>query len=444
MALDHQEHPTDDLTTDSRLAAPTRLEAVERDCFVDGALRSDLGWVAGVAQRALRSEIALLSVLDTRRQHFLSQRGLAPAMTGTPLSQSLCRIVVERDAPLVVHDATEHRLLAAHPAVTELGVASYAGVPVRSPDGPVLGALCVLGRSPRTWSAQDLGDLETIAAVVRDTIDLAARRAADGDAVAAVTGTADPAGSRIRAALAAGCFELHYQPVVELASGRTHAYEALLRWNDPVRGMLPPAAFLAAAESSGAMPELTRFVVRAACRQLAGWAARGFPTSVAINASREEILSPEFVPLVRAELDAAGVARGSLIVEMTEQLAATAPERLAETVTALRAAGVRLALDDFGTEHSSLSRLRESSIDILKIDRRFMDGIPADPKACAILEVLLGLGRAVEAEVVCGGIETDEQRRHARDHGCRYGQGWLFARPAPADGGAPPGWSAPA
>jgi GAF domain-containing protein len=156
-----------------------RLDAVRRDCFVHGEVRGDLGWVAGVTQRALRAEMSLLTVLDADRQHFMSQRGFDAGSTGTPLSHSLCRMVVERDAPLVVHDAANHRVLACHPAVTEFGVASYAGVPVRSPSGPILGALCVLGRTPRTWTAQDLGDLETLAVVVRDEIDLTARRRAE-------------------------------------------------------------------------------------------------------------------------------------------------------------------------------------------------------------------------------------------------------------------------
>lgn len=157
------------------ITARARLEAVAKDCFVDGEPRTDLGWVAGVVQRALGAEVALLTALDAERQYFLSQHGLERDLPGTPLEQSLCRFVVERDAPLVVHDAAAHKLLSGHPAVTDLGVASYAGVPVRSPSGPTLGALCVLGHMPRIWTAQNLGDLEVFAAIVRDEIDLGVR-----------------------------------------------------------------------------------------------------------------------------------------------------------------------------------------------------------------------------------------------------------------------------
>lgn len=172
MAFDRTAHPPEFSTT---IADRVRLEAVARDCFTDGRPRTDLGWIAGVVQRSLRAEVALLTALDAERQHFLGQCGLEGGLTGTPLEQSLCRLVVERDAPLVVHDAAAHRLLAGHPAVTDLGVASYAGVPVHSPGGPVLGALCVLGRTPRTWTAQNLTDLEVYATIVRDQIDLAVR-----------------------------------------------------------------------------------------------------------------------------------------------------------------------------------------------------------------------------------------------------------------------------
>lgn len=164
----------------SAIDSCVRLDAVERDFFVDGRPRSDLDWVAGLAQRALRAEASALSIVDSEQQHFVSQRGISTPelqIDATPLSMSLCRFVVEREAPLVVHDATEHRAFADHPAVTEFGVVSYAGVPVRSPDGPVLGALCVIGMAPRTWRAEDLADLEHLARIVRDEIELSARRA---------------------------------------------------------------------------------------------------------------------------------------------------------------------------------------------------------------------------------------------------------------------------
>jgi GAF domain-containing protein len=149
-------------------------------CVMDDAVRAHLGWITCLAQRTLRAEGCVLSVIDDQRQHFLAGRGLpfrGQHTDGTPLSHSLCRFVVERAAPLVVHDTAEHWAFAGHPAATELGVVAYAGTPVRHPDGRVFGSLCVFGGTPRRWSAEDLADLERFAVVVGDGLELAVRRA---------------------------------------------------------------------------------------------------------------------------------------------------------------------------------------------------------------------------------------------------------------------------
>jgi GAF domain-containing protein len=152
-----------------QLSDPRRLRAVHEHGFREGAPRSDLRWVTGLARRALRAEASVLTVLDSERQHVLADTAQehSKVPVSVPLSHSLCRFVVQRDAPLVVHDARRHRVLADHAVVTELGVVTYAGVPVRAPGGEVLGALCVVGTISRCWSAEDLTDLERLAQVIR-------------------------------------------------------------------------------------------------------------------------------------------------------------------------------------------------------------------------------------------------------------------------------------
>jgi EAL domain-containing protein (putative c-di-GMP-specific phosphodiesterase class I) len=430
---------------------PARLEAVAREGFRDGSPRRDLAWVAALAQHALAADASLLTFLDADRQHYLSQEGFPAGTANAPVALSLCRFVVERDAPLVVHDAATHPAFADHPAHTEFGVVSYAGVPVRSPDGPVLGALCVLGWTPRHWSAKNLADLETLARVVQDEIELATHRQArppeSGAVVTALPSrvTIDPPARRtlerqIDDGLEAGHFELHYQPMVDLSSGSITAYEALLRWNDPERGLIPPPMFLPRAEHFGLMAPLTRFVVHTACARLAAWSACGPGVPVSINASPREILDPEFPMLIARELAAADVDPALLIIELTEAASDADPGVLATTISALNDLGVRLALDDFGAEHSGLSRLKGLPLDLLKIDRRFLEGIPDDPRAAAIIRAIVSLGQAVGAEVVAEGIETEAQRDFVRDCGCHHGQGWLLGRPVAAGPGAPPYW----
>jgi GAF domain-containing protein len=158
------------LLSPRQLSGPSRLDAVREHGFRDGSPRTDLRWVAGLTLRALSAETAALTLLDDQHQHYLAYCSRVPAAVperGTPVSHSLCRFVVERKAPLVVHDAREHEVLARHPAVRDFGVNTYAGVPVRAPCGEVLGALCVIGAAPHLWVAQELADLERLAQVIR-------------------------------------------------------------------------------------------------------------------------------------------------------------------------------------------------------------------------------------------------------------------------------------
>ena len=181
----------------------------------------------------------------------------------------------------------------------------------------------------------------------------------------------------LRQALAQGEFELHYQPRVDVPSGRMAAVEALLRWNHPQLGMLLPGQFIQSAEDSGLIVQIGEWALREACAQARRWTdAGGDQIAVAVNLSMRQLRSPDLVGQVRAALEGNGLPPGRLELEITESMAIQGPERTQLTLRELSGLGVRLALDDFGTGHSALHYLKRFPFDVLKIDRSFIEGLP--------------------------------------------------------------------
>ena len=242
----------------------------------------------------------------------------------------------------------------------------------------------------------------------------------------------------LRDGIARGEVELHYQPVVDVVSGRVAGIEALARWRHPVRGLLPPAEFVPLAETAGLVGPLGRAVLKQACRQLARWdAEHGEATaSVAVNVSPRELLAPGYAGAVREVLRATGLAPGRLVLEVTESALMEGGRVVVDVLAGLRACGVRVSLDDFGTGHSSLARLQHLPLDELKIDRSFVaaaapgDGAAADS---SILELLVVLADRLGLGLVAEGVETPEQLALLRRLGCPRVQGWLLGRPQPPD-----------
>jgi diguanylate cyclase (GGDEF)-like protein/PAS domain S-box-containing protein len=229
-------------------------------------------------------------------------------------------------------------------------------------------------------------------------------------------------------------FRLVYQPVIELESNNVVGFEALLRWDHPVRGVVGPAAFIPIAEANGAIIAIGQWVLEEACRTAAQWhrANPAVQLTMAVNLSARQIATPDIVAHVAAALEHSGFAAASLILEMTESVlvqdAKTAGRRLQE----LRALGVRLAIDDFGTGYSSLSYLRQFPIDILKVDKSFTDTITDGAQVPAIVRGLLDLAKTLRMQTVAEGIELEVQLVSLRDEHCDFGQGFLFAKPLDA------------
>jgi len=239
--------------------------------------------------------------------------------------------------------------------------------------------------------------------------------------------------ARLRRALAAGEFRLHYQPIF-VAEGGIAGVEALLRWHDPERGALvPPGEFIPVAEQTGLIESIGDWVLGAACAQQVDWAAQGLETQISVNVSPRQLRRLDFLDRVAAHLQVTGADPARLTVELTESAMSDEKGAAWPILHGLRDLGLRLALDDFGAGYSSLSRLREMPMETLKIDRDFLREVPASPEATAIVGAILDLARALGRVAVAEGVETEAQQRFLIEQRCPLLQGFLLGRPMPAD-----------
>ncbi|MFO0234418.1 MAG: putative bifunctional diguanylate cyclase/phosphodiesterase [Burkholderiales bacterium] len=223
-------------------------------------------------------------------------------------------------------------------------------------------------------------------------------------------------------------FELHYQPKVDARTGELVACEALVRWRHPERGLVHPAAFVPIAEETGLIDQLDAWVLGEACRAARRWRDAGTPCRVSVNIAASHFRDDRLLADLRAALDAAGVEPGLLTIELTESMLMDGIDGSLRTLSALRALGVSISLDDFGTGWSSLTYLKRMPIDELKIDRSFVSGLPGDAGDSAIVRSVITLAASLGLTVVAEGVETREQADWLAREGCDLLQGWLFAK----------------
>ena len=238
----------------------------------------------------------------------------------------------------------------------------------------------------------------------------------------------------LRGALERDELLLHYQPKQDLGGGGITGVEALLRWQHPDLGLLPPGRFIALAEESGLIVPIGKWVIETACAQNVAWQRQGLPAlPIAVNLSPRQFGDPALLSDIEAALKKSGMAPELLELEITESMVMQNVERAMRVLKAIKSLGVMLAIDDFGTGYSSMSLLKKFPIDVLKIDRSFVREITSNSEDKAIADAIIALGRALDLTIVAEGVETLEQENFLRAHHCDQVQGYLISKPVPAD-----------
>ncbi|HAI58577.1 MAG TPA: hypothetical protein DCM32_01690 [Xanthomonadaceae bacterium] len=327
--------------------------------------------------------------------------------------------------------------------------------------GAIIGEMAVIDEAPRTATAMALVDCELIAldraqiaeriassdpiirALLQGTLQRyrSALLALQGRGSAPAVAEPDEAlgvgkmrlESQLRAALADGGLDVRYQPLLDIPSGRIAGFEALVRWTHPERGPISPEEFIALAEETSLIVPVGEYVFDTACAAAREFIdAAGRPLFVAVNVSARQLRAPGLLERVIARVDAAGLPRGSIKIEITESQAME-PVLMQGFIGLCHDHGMRVALDDFGTGYSHLAQLHRLPFDTLKVDQSFVRSMLSEPRAMAIVEAIVALARAIRATLVVEGVETADELAALRGLGCDYAQGWLVGKPETRD-----------
>lgn len=227
---------------------------------------------------------------------------------------------------------------------------------------------------------------------------------------------------------------VYYQPLIDLHSGQVTAMEALVRWQHPTLGLISPAKFIPIAEANGAIVPIGEWVLRTACAQTRAWQLAGFtPIRISVNLSSRQFEQPYLVEIVNQILEETGLKASYLELEVTESFLMADIERSVKTLKELQKLGICLALDDFGTGYSSLNYLKRFPVDMLKIDRSFVQDVMSNADSAAVTDAIIALAKSLRLKITAEGVETQEQLEYLQMRGCDEGQGFYFSRPVPAD-----------
>ncbi|MEP6517291.1 EAL domain-containing response regulator [Microcoleus vaginatus] len=237
----------------------------------------------------------------------------------------------------------------------------------------------------------------------------------------------------LRHALAQGEFQVYYQPQVNIATGQVIGAEALVRWQNPDRGIISPCEFIPLAEETGLIIQIGEWVLLSACAQAASWLAAGFsPFTISVNLSARQLSDPELKARIVQILETTGLEPANLELEMTESALVENATVAGATLNQLKALGIRIAIDDFGTGYATLGYLKQFAFDSLKIDRIFVRNANEDTQNAAITTAVILLGHSLNMTVIAEGVETEAELDFLKQHQCDIMQGYLFSRPEPA------------
>jgi EAL domain-containing protein (putative c-di-GMP-specific phosphodiesterase class I) len=420
-----------------------RLSALEAAEILDTPAEASFDTITRLTAEYFRADAVLLGFVDECRVWIKAFWG--EPVRELPREGSIFEMVLAANGTLVIPDLSREPAYAGQEMMMRrLHVESFAGVPVRSSQGEILGALVILGMQARPeMSAAQVSMLESLAEMVASQLELRRLRRIFNRQGApparppqkSVTGIW-PRRPDLRRALDERQFVLFYQPEVELSTRRIVGLEALIRWRHPDRGLIPPMDFIPLAEECGMILPIGDWGLAEACNQIHQWCdedLRHRSLRVCVNLSARQFAREGLADHVEELLRRAGISSGQLGLEMTESSlipdAATAMEVLGD----LRRLGVSLLMDDFGTGYSSLNHLHKFPFDVLKIDRSFVARMTEGDQPLQIVRTIIELARVLGMNVVAEGIETREQYDLLLQLGCRYGQGFLFAKPMPAD-----------
>lgn len=419
-----------------------RLQALFATGVLDTKPEPSFDAVTRLAAEYFQADTVLLGFADESRIWIKSYWG--EPVRELPRRGSIFEMVLAENGPVEVSDTSRHpRFKGRGLALRRLEPVSFASAPVRGTGGRIVGVLTIFSSQPRRPMACDeLHMLESLADLAASQLELGRLRKAlrdegqQAEPAAKAESSAWPRRQDLRRALEQREFVLYYQPEIELSTRKIVGFEALIRWVHPQRGLIPPMEFIPAAEESGMILPIGDWGMAEACNQMQRWsrqdAMQGMPR-VCVNLSARQFAREGLADHVEALLDRAGVSSSQLGLEITESSLISDLNMALEVLGNLRRLGVSLLMDDFGTGYSSLHNLHTLPFDVLKIDRSFVSRMADGEQPLQIVRTIVDLARVLGMDVVAEGIETRAQYDLLRQLGCRYGQGFLFARPMPAE-----------
>ena len=429
-------------STIDRQEEDARLAALFSSDILDSPPEASYDAITRLAAEYFHADSALLGFADESRVWIKSHWG--QMVRELPRKNSIFDQVLAEDGPVVVADISKHTQFEAQVLLLKrLDAAFFASVPVRSFDGKIIGVLTIFSRMPRCVLGPDaMHMLESLAHMVSSQVELRRLRKtvkAQGlrrSRTAVETAGVWPRRPDLRHALEQRQFVLYYQPEVDLSTRRIVGLEALIRWAHPERGLIPPMEFIPLAEESGLILPIGDWGLSEACNQIQQWCLedpRHVSLRVCVNLSARQFSRAGLADHVEALLLQSGITSRQLGLEMTESSLIPNMRTALEVLGSLRKLGVSLLMDDFGTGYSSLNHLHSFPFDVLKIDRSFVGRMTEGDQPLQIVRTIIELARVLGMDVVAEGIETREQYRLLRQMGCRFGQGFLFARPMTAE-----------